>query len=179
MTAFHAFIEGSIRTDGWYRLTAVEIAARDTAQVSRALRRIVPRGQYRVHFSSESDARRRAALNLLVDLPITATTYMARYDRRSDDQVVRDLCLRAFVSELSYQVRLVVLDSRGPHRDRLDRIVLRDMLRVAERVEVTYSHRGSRDEPLLALPDALGWAVGARRPWPSLVASVVTEVRVT
>ena len=24
-----------------------------------------------------------------------------------------------------------------------------------------YSHRGSSDEPLLALPDAIGWAVGA------------------
>ena len=92
----------------------------------------------------------------LVDLPIAATTYMARYDRRSDDQIARDQCLRAFVAGLSGRVRLVVLDSRGPHRDRLDRIVLRDALRVADRVEVTYSHRGSRDEPLLALPDALG-----------------------
>ena len=178
MTVLHAFIDESIRTDGWYRLTAVEIAARDTAQVSRALRRIVPRGQYRVHFSSESDARRRAALRSLVDLPIKATTYMARYDRRSDDQVVRDQCLRAFVAGLSGRVVLVVLDSRGPHRDRLDRIVLRDAPRAPDRVELTYSHRGSRDEPLLALPDALGWAVGARRPWPALVAGVTTEIRV-
>ena len=178
MTVLHAFIDESIRTDGWYRLTVVEIAARDTAQVSRALRRIVPRGQYRVHFSSESDARRRAALRSLVDLPIAATTFMARYDRRSDDQIARDQCLRAFVAGLSGRVRLVVLDSRGPHRDRLDRIVLRDALRAADRVEVTYSHRGSRDEPLLALPDALGWAVGERRPWPALVAGVTTEIRV-
>ena len=52
-------------------------------------------------------------------------------------------------------------------------------MRVADRVEATYSHRGSHDEPLLALPDALGWAVSTRRPWPSLVASVITEIRVT
>lgn len=47
------------------------------------MRRIGSQGQCRVHFSAESDARRRAELRSFVDLPIAATTDMARYDRRS------------------------------------------------------------------------------------------------
>ena len=145
MTARHVYVDESIRPDGWYRLTAVEVAARDVAAVSRQLRQIVPRGQYRVHFSSESDARRRTALRALVDLPISATTFLAPYDRRSDDQIARNICLEA--------------------------------LRAVGRDDVAYSHRGSRDELLLALPDALGWAIGARRPWRQMVSEVVAEVR--
>ena len=75
----------------------MEVAARDVAEVSRQVRRIVPRGQYRVHFSSEGDARRRKALSALVGLPVAATTFLAPYDRRSDDQVARDACLEALV----------------------------------------------------------------------------------
>jgi hypothetical protein len=177
VTALHVYIDESIRPDGWYRLTAVEVAARDVAEVSRQVRRIVPRGQYRVHFPSEGDARRRKALRALVGLPIGATTFLAPFDRRSDDQVARDACLEALVRRLSGEARVIVIDSRGAHRDRLDRLVLRDVLRAVGRDDVAYSHRGSRDELLLALPDALGWAIGARRPWSQMVAEIVSEVR--
>ena len=177
MTARHVYVDESIRPDGWYRLTAVEVAARDVAAVSRQLRQIVPRGQYRVHFSSESDARRRTALRALVDLPISATTFLAPYDRRSDDQIARNICLEALGSGLTRDARVVVVDSRGAHRDRLDRLVFREALRAVGRDDVAYSHRGSRDELLLALPDALGWAIGARRPWRQMVSEVVAEVR--
>ena len=40
----------------------------------------------------------------------------------------------------------------------------------------SYSHRGSRDEPLLGLPDAIGWAVGAGGRFAAQVAERVTVV---
>lgn len=69
-------------------------------------------------------------------------------------------------------VAVLVLDSRGSERDRRDRRALgRALGEHGERI--TYVHRGSRDEPLLALPDGIGWAHGAGRDWRRIIAGVV------
>jgi hypothetical protein len=54
--------------------------------------------------------------------------------------------------------------------DRRRRILLRAY------PSVQYTHRGSRSEPLLSLPDAIGWAVGAGGMWRRLVEPIVAEV---
>ena len=70
-------------------------------------------------------------------------------------------CLEHLVAGLDHSVVSLVLDSRGAHRDVGDRRVLRHVLRSIDRADsVSYAHRGSRDEPLLGLPDAVGWSVG-------------------
>ncbi len=61
-------------------------------------------------------------------------------------------------------------------RDRRDRRTLRSALVSGGIDRVTYTHRGSRDESLLALPDAIGWASGAARSWSRLVIGIL-EVR--
>ena len=35
MTVTHGFIDESVRSDGWYRLTMVEVSARDLGSVTR------------------------------------------------------------------------------------------------------------------------------------------------
>ena len=160
--AFHAFVDESIRTDGFYRLTAVRMRSRDLGAVTRVVRQGIPKGQQRVHFSAERDRRRRMILRSYVALDISAVTFLAPYDRRTDDQVARDRCLRAFaVAAEGLEIVSVVLDSRGASRDRLDRSTLGRALARASNDRMAYAHRGSRDEVLLALPDAIGWAVGA------------------
>ncbi len=59
----------------------------------------------------------------------------------------------------------------GPDRDKLDRATLAGSL--ADR-ELHYSHRGSRDELLLSLPDAVGWAVGAGAPFRAIIEPITT-----
>jgi hypothetical protein len=81
--------------------------------------------------------------------------------------------LLAFINP---NVVVLVLDSRGTHRDLNDRRVLRGVVRASGRDLPTYSHRGSSDEPLLALPDALGWAVGASGRFAKQVAPSVHEI---
>jgi hypothetical protein len=54
--------------------------------------------------------------------------------------------------------------------------VIRDALVEEGWSEVTYSHRGSRDEVLLGLPDAVGWAVGAKGRWWGLVSGFTTVI---
>jgi hypothetical protein len=72
---------------------------------------------------------------------------------------------------------MLVLDSRGPDRDRRDRRCIARTLRHIEQPDsLQYTHRGSRDEPLLCLPDAIGWAVGAEGLWKGLAEPVVDEI---
>ncbi|MDQ6785000.1 MAG: hypothetical protein M3063_16505 [Actinomycetota bacterium] len=73
----------------------------------------------------------------------------------------------------------MILDSRGERRDRQDRQLLSRLQ--AEQVldrAVTYTHRGLRDELLLCLPDAFGWAWGAGGLWRRQVEPLITVVKV-
>ena len=60
------------------------------------------------------------------------------------------------------RVVTIILDTRGPDRDEIDRRTIRHSIRdgIAP-ARLVYEHRGSRDEVLLGLPDAVGWAAGA------------------
>ncbi len=94
-----------------------------------------------------------------------------------DDQRAREACLGAIVSRArAWELGMLVLDSRGPQRDALDRRFIARSLREVPGIGLQYTHRGSRDEVLLCLPDAVGWAVGAGGPWRELVDPIVAEV---
>ncbi len=180
MTARHGFIDESVRSDGWYRLTMVDVAARDLGSVTRALRSMVPKGRQRLHFSAEGESQRRQILNGMMPLPMTALTVAAPYRRGRDEEPARRRCIEALIDELDPAVVLLVLDSRGAQRDQGDRRVIRDsLLRSGREDGPTYSHRGSSDEPLLALPDAVGWSVGAGGYFARTVAGRVREVFLT
>lgn len=177
MTATHGFVDESIRA-GWYLLTVVEIRSHDLAGVTRAIRSRVPAGQTRLHIASESAQRKRTILRSFSALPIVATTFATPYDRGSDDQVARDQCLRALVDHaLVAGLSVLVLDTRGPERDRRDGRALSVALR-GRGGGLAYSHRGSRDEALLALPDGIGWAIGKGGHWQRLVADVARTIDV-
>ena len=177
MTARHGFIDESVRSDGWYRLTMVDVAARDLGSVTRALRSMVPKGRQRLHFSAEGDSQRRQILNAIMLLPITALTIAAPYRRGRDEEPARRRCIEALIGDLEPAIVLLVLDSRGAHRDQGDRRVIRDaLLRLDREDGLSYSHRGSSDEPLLALPDAVGWSVGAGKYFGRTVADRARQV---
>ena len=112
----------------------------------------------------------------MMRLPIVATTVGAPYRRGRDEEPARQRCLIELLAVINPNVAVLVLDSRGTHRDLNDRRVLRGALRVSGLDLPTYSHRGSSDEPLLALPDALGWAVGAGGHFAKQVALSVHEI---
>jgi hypothetical protein len=171
----HVFVDESVRRDGFYRLTAVAVPVAELAAVSRALRARTPDGAKRMHFSSESDKRRRATLRSLAELPIEAVSIVGPYQVRSSEEVARSACVAALVSLASGRVASLTFDTRGADRDKLDRVAIRRALASVGDSELLYGHRGSRDEVLLGLPDCIGWAVGAGGRWLSLVTGF-TEV---
>jgi len=154
VTAFHGFVDESVRP-GTYRLTVVRVPTPKLAETSKVVRAAILPGQFRIHLSGERPPRQRSILRTYGRLNVTATVYEAPYRRGDDDQPARDLCLKALVADLEQApLGVLVLDPRGPHRDRLDRVTL--ALALPRDHIVRYSHRGSRDEPLLSLPDAIG-----------------------
>ena len=147
MTALHGFVDESIRR-GWYRLTVAVIRSRDLAEVTRSVRSAIPTGQTRLHLSSEGPARKRAILRVMAVLPVTATTFATPHELRSDDQLARDRCLRALAVYASAAgLGVLVLDTRGPDRDRRDGRTLGN-LRVREQqrpfVSFTEAHGTNR-----------------------------------
>ena len=162
MTVRHGFVDESVRSDGWYRLTLVHVAARDLGDVSREVRALLPKGRQRIHFSSENDAQRRRILDGVLLLPFEAVIVAAPYRRGRHDGLARRRCIEFLVDALEPSVALLVFDSRGAQRDHEDRRVIRSALQLRDREDaVSYTHRGSLDELLLALPDAVGWSIGA------------------
>ncbi len=96
-------------------------------------------------------------------LPITAVTIATPYRRGRDEEPARHRCLEALIADLDPAIVLLVPTAAGAHRDQGDRRMIREtLLRVDREDSLSYSHRGSSDEPLLALSDAVGSAVGAR-----------------
>jgi hypothetical protein len=171
----HAFIDESVRP-GRYLLTAALVPSHELTVVTRQVKELFPRGNRRTHLSAESKQRRRQLLKAYAQVSTSARIVVAAYEG-GDDQLAREACLDAIVSRArEWELGMLVLDSRGPHRDALDRRFIAQTLRDVPGIGLQYTHRGSRDEVLLSLPDAVGWAVGAGGPWRELVDPIVAEV---
>lgn len=172
-----AFVDESVRRQR-YLLTMVDVANADLSRVRRSVDEVAPGGSRRTHFSAESDRRRKVVLGHFMALAdealIMATVFVAPY-LGGDDQFARDPCLRALVVACeSRSVSRLVLDSRHVERDRVDRRTIAAAVRGPALPDAfEYTHRGSRDEPSLSLPDAIGWAWGAGGQWRRRVASAV------
>jgi hypothetical protein len=161
----HAFVDES-RRGNRYILTAALIASRDVQPTTVAVRAALPRGRRRAHFSAEGDTVRRQILDAYCRLSTQVVVAVSEYLGGSD-QAARDACLIALVESLEeLAVGALVLDTRGVLRDRLDRQTIERALEAARAPrEIYHAHRGSRDEVLLGVPGAIGWAYGAGGLW--------------
>lgn len=174
--ATHGFADES-RRGATYLMTMVVVPAGSLDAARRGVGGVVPRGSRRTHLSAENDGRRRQILRAYGGLGhIDAHIAVAAY-HGGDDQAPRDRCLSALVTTCCrLGVVRLTLDTRLPDRDRLDRRTIAAVLRDLAPFELAYVHCGSRDESLLSLPDAIGWAWGAGGEWRRLVQPLVGSV---
>jgi hypothetical protein len=177
MTASHAYVDES-RRPGTYLLTAAIVPTAERDAIAKAVRAAVPKGRRRAHLSAESDSCRRQILRAYSELNVDARLVIVDH-RGGNDQPARDHCLRILLGELGrLNVQAVILDTRQEHRDALDRRTVAQVVAAGDvSRELQYRHHGSRNEPLLWLPDAFGWAYGAGGVWRSLIARKVTVIR--
>ena len=135
-----------------YVIAAVVIAVEDAGTARAAVRQATPRRMRKLHWYEALPGQRLSWLDLLgCAVEVLVVRYegpVARVVRR------RRRCLERLMWELERRgVRGVVLETRGPARDRDDRSMLhaprdRDIGRT-----VRWGHAHATDEPLLALAD--------------------------
>jgi hypothetical protein len=161
-----AFLDESARDgpdgpDGLYVVVAVVLVEVTAAEeVARAL---VARGQRRLHWRDEGEAKRQAILAALGDLgaPILAAAARPVAPRRAERARAR--CLVRLAYELSAAaVAEWVLEARQARNNDRDRRTLVGAVRSgAASPRLSYRFAGALDEPSLWLADAAAGAISA------------------
>jgi hypothetical protein len=165
----HAFVDESHRDR--YLVTAVIMPTSTLASTRTGMRKMLQPGQERIHFQTESDRRRKKIISGIHRVSPTAWIFAAT----GDQEPARAACLAALVEELTHRpTERLVLESRGRVRDQGDRRILYDALRKTG-ATITSEHLEARHEPLLWLPDVIGWAHGAGGHWKERVQPMITQ----
>lgn len=140
----------------------------------RLMRGLCLPGQTRVHFTKESDRRRRVITDTIAATAATATAYDAT--ALPDPRAARAACLRAAVADLAaVGVTRLVLE-RDDSILRADQALLyRAVRNTGQQDRLRYDHLPARSEPLLWIPDALAWCTTHGRPWQTRVRDVLTR----
>ncbi|MCY4367911.1 MAG: hypothetical protein OXF41_00525 [bacterium] len=171
----NAYVDESIRGHD-YMLGVTLILASDTKAIRKRLRAMVLRGQRRIHFSSESNHRRRALLTDIAALRTSSIVYLARHH---DQPAAREAILTTMVHDLLKEpTARLVLESRAG-QDQQDRSVISRATGSSSRTRLSYGHEVGYHEPLLWVPDAVAWAWGRGGRWRQTVSDLglVTEVK--
>lgn len=157
-----------------YLLVAAATMPSDVATVERAMRSLLLKGQRRVHMVAESDARRRAILDKIKTLGVEVTIYRAT---GTQTQILRRrACIEALVKDIAPHCRRLTLES-DESQDARDRQQLVELTRTFDlRDRLTYEHRAPHQEPLLWVPDAVGWAHARGGHWRTSVMPLIAGV---
>lgn len=156
-----AFADESKARD--YLFAAAVLDAHDLGRARRVVRSLVLPGQHRLHMAKENDGRRRAILDLVVDLPVLTIIRRAPRDGRSEVER-RGACLRALVADLAQSDCTALCLERDETLERRDRQHILDAMH-RHGAQLTHRHAAAREEPLLAVPDALAWAWAKGGDW--------------
>jgi hypothetical protein len=169
----HVFVDESVRGQQ-YLVSAALVDPSDLARLRKELRNLLLPGQRELHFQ-EKPQRRRQLADRIVAAGATVTVYTACC--HDGDETARRRCLRQLAHDLiTSGAHRLVLDSREG-RDVLDARTLRTTLGAQpSRGGLAYEHLDSTQEPLLWIPDALGWCYGARGDWHRRVAAAINAV---
>jgi hypothetical protein len=159
-----------------FRFVMAQIDDADIDATRTSVKSLAARGARTFHASHESDRRRRRALEVVADLPVSfwvvevqASSHRARVREEGVARVVAHaivLSASRVVFELdeSYRSRdrLVVASVLGPHDPE---------------TRPTYHHLKAAAEPLLWLPDLVAWSWSKSAAWRRLMADLGISIR--
>jgi hypothetical protein len=151
-----------------YVLAAVLITDARTEDARAEVLEATPRRMRKLHWYEGLPSQRLSWLDLLRH---AVSILIVRYDgepARSERR--RRRCLERLVHELERRsVPVVVLESRGPARDRDDRMMFQALRDRGVGAEVRFEHVRPSEEPLLAIADIACGAHTAQMPHPHRV----------
>lgn len=139
-----------------YTMVAAVVVGEDIATIRQEIRALVLRGQRRIHFTKESDPRKRLVLARLVELKVQAHVFHC--DAKSDARG-REACLVGLVSHAAKHAHTRIVLERDESVEQADRRILyREVERHGIGGAVTYGLETAHQEPLLWIADAIAWS---------------------
>jgi len=158
-----------------YLLVAAVVRDAEAAVTRRMMRGFVLPGQRRLHFTKESDSRRRAVLSELVAAGVRAKVFesAARSALTAREACLIDLV--SFAGQGGHRRLMLERDESLEVRDR--RVLFRELDAAGLRDSVEYVFQAPRLEPLLWIPDAIAWSVARGGEWRRRVAPLLTDER--
>ncbi|MBT0993898.1 hypothetical protein KIN34_06305 [Cellulomonas sp. DKR-3] len=160
---------------GPYLLVASVVLPADLGAARGAVRALHLPKQSRIHMKTETDGRRRTILSAFERAGLRATIYRAVGYKTNI--AAREACIDKLVRPLAFEPTARVTfecDESQDARDRQQLFRLVRELRCTERVQ--YEHRLAAAEPLLAVPDAIGWAYARGGDFRSRAMPLVTKI---
>jgi hypothetical protein len=169
----HVFVDET--KEHCYLVAAAVVQPNVLTATRQSIKSLIMPRQRRLHFESESNARRDKILAAYTTGPdISAVIYDASSYRKDRD--ARAACLRSLVGDLrEMQAERLVLETDDPALQE-DKRILYQEVRKAGIEDLTYMHMRAYEECLLAIPDAIAWCWRRGGIWRAKVAPLVTSV---
>jgi hypothetical protein len=146
-----------------YVMVAAVVVPSDQTTLRREVRALVLPGQRRLHFTSESDSRRKQILAKLERLGVLA--HVVHSDLRHEASG-REACLRDLVAIAAREGHDRIVLERDVSIEHADKKVLYDAVhRLSLRDVLTYAHETAHQEPLLWIADAIAWSYAKGGDW--------------
>ena len=157
-----AFFVDESKSKGYVMVAAVVVPS-DQTTLRREVRALVLPGQRRLHFTSESDSRRKQILAKLERLGVLA--HVAHSDLRHEASG-REACLRDLVAIAAREGHDRIVLERDVSIEHADKKVLYDAVHRLNLPDVlTYAHETAHQEPLLWIADAIAWSYAKGGDW--------------
>jgi hypothetical protein len=151
----HVFVDES-KSRG-YLLAAAIVPPQDLARMRKLLGALRLPRQRRIHFTGESDARRKMILRSLTDAGVQVTIYDASSYVQVKD--ARDAAMTRLVDDAAKIGASMLLIEREDGTLRSDCAIIRARTeRAGCRDSLRFAHVRAYEECLLAIPDAVAWS---------------------
>lgn len=170
----HVFVDES--KHGEFLLIASVVLPADVTSSRKKVQGLVLRGQQRIHMKTESTQRKRLLLGRFTEFGFTATIYRAGtvYKRDLDR---REACIGRLVGDLVNAGETLLCLESDETLDARDKRQLYNLTRQHQcQDKLRYQHQRAAQEPLLAIPDVIGWAWAKGGEWRRLAEPMVTRV---
>jgi len=166
--AVHVFVDESRRRKGPYFLVASVVDSSDLSLCRKLMREIVGRGQKKIHFNNESDDRRKVILDQIAQANIKSIIY---FSECADDIGARYGCFSQLLREVpGIRCNRIVVESRESQDHRDEKWFLSARSRLGYHVNL--AHLPPHSDPLLWVPDAIGWSYGRKGQWRNKVTNL-------
>lgn len=146
-----------------YTMVAAVVVPGDQTALRQQVRALVLPGQRRLHFTNESDSRRRLILSTLEDLGVRA--YVVHSDLKHEASG-REACLQELVALAAQDGHKRIVLERDVSIEHADKKSLYAAVHEhGLRDTLTYAHEAAHQEPLLWIADAIAWSYTKGGEW--------------